>query len=122
MTSQKRMIYQMVMPDIAVGPGPTPLGSIEGRGVMVPAVDCPMPRHGNRSPLNVCFDCNKLKEVGAHYIDCEYQQSAQDKAEMQRRAGQPVEPPPQQQGPHPQPVPHPGVQPPVPPNVFNPKQ
>jgi len=114
------MIYQMSVPDIAVGPGPVPLGSIAGKGVLVPVVDCPMPRHGNRSPLAVCMDCAKLKEVGLHHIECEHQVTPQELAEMKRGTGAPPGPP-QQQGP-PQTAQHPGVQPPVPPsNVFTPK-
>jgi hypothetical protein len=78
-----------------------------------------MPRNGNRSPLSVCFDCAKLEEVGTHHITCGYEASPQDIAEMQRRMGQPPGPGPQQQG---QPSPHPGIQPPVPPNVYSPKK
>lgn len=120
MGSTRRMIYKLLMPDIAVGPGPSPLGSIEGRGVEIPAVDCPMPRNGNRSPLSVCMDCNKCGGIEVHSVLCDYVATAQDMAEMQRRMGQqgPSPPAPQPQ----QAQPHPGIQPPVPPNVFNPQK
>jgi len=120
MSSSKRMIYQMSVPDIAVGPGPVPLGSIAGKGVLVPVVDCPMPRHGNRSPLMVCMECAKLGDVGLHHIECGHQVTPQELAEMKRKTGMPPPGPPQGQ---PQGAgQHPGVQPPVPPsNVFTPK-
>lgn len=117
----RRMIYQYSVPDIAGSPQTGPLGSIVGRGVVVPVVDCPKAQFGLRSPLANCMDCRQCEEVELHFIECGYTPSQQEQAEIKRKAdamARGVETP--KAGA--ETVQHPGVAPPVPPNVYDPKK
>lgn len=120
--STRRMIYQYSVPDIAGAPQTGPLGTIAGRGVTVPVVDCPKAQFGLRSPLVNCLDCRQCEEVEPHFVECGYAPSQQEQAEIKRKAdamahGGAQTPPtpgvPQQ---------HQGVAMPVPPNVYDPKK
>ena len=115
------MIYQYSVPDIAGSPQTGPLGTIQGRGVLVPVVDCPKAQFGLRSPLLNCLDCRQCAKVELYYIDCEYTPSQQEQAEIKRKADAMA------RGAEPVPMPgvplqHPAVAPPVPPNVYDPKK
>lgn len=116
------MIYQYSVPDIAGTPQTGPLGTIGGRGVTVPVVDCPKAQFGLRSPLMNCLDCRQCDKVELYYIECGYTPSQQEQAEIKRRAdamargGEPPRPAPGT------PEPHPGIAAPVPPNVYDPKK
>jgi len=118
----RRMIYQYSVPDIAGAPQTGPLGTIAGRGVTVPVVDCPKAQFGLRSPLMNCLDCTKCGVISLHYIECDYQASQQEQAEIKRKAdamargGEQTAPTPGV------PIQHPGIAPPVPPNVYDPKK
>ena len=109
---QKRVIYYLQIGDVAHSPQ-GPMGTIMGRGCLVPAVDCPNPQFGFRSPLTNCANCVHLKDETAHFIVCEYQQSQQERDQMDRMMKGQAPPP--QAG-------HPTVMPPIPPGVHEPKK
>lgn len=120
--SSKRMIYEISVPDIAGGPQTGPLGTIAGRGVLAPVVDCPKAQFGLRSVLMNCLDCTKCLEIHTRYIVCDYQPSQQEMAEAKRKADTMARGGGPQPGVNPTAVDHPGIAPPVPPNVYDPKK
>lgn len=86
MNMVKRIIYEVMIPDIAMaGPNDPPLGTVIGRGVIFPAVNCPRVEHGDRSSIEYCALCDSCKEIQFRYIECEYQLSQQEKDEWGRR-------------------------------------
>ena len=118
----RRMIYQYSVPDIAGAPQTGPLGTIAGRGVTVPVVDCPKAQFGLRSPLLNCLDCRQCDKIELHHIECGYAPSQQEQAEIKRKADAMA-----RGGEQPAPTPgvpiqHPGIAPPVPVNVYDPKR
>lgn len=72
------MIFYIQVPDVANGKDNTgnvvPLGTIDGKGVIVPATSCPLHDGGDRTPISKCFSCMHYKTEHFHYIECEYQE------------------------------------------------
>lgn len=115
------MIYQYSVPDIAGAPQTGPLGTIAGRGVTVPVVDCPKAQFGLRSPILNCLDCRQCEKIELHHIECGYAPTQQEQAEIKRKADAVVHGG-EQVAPAQPVVQHQGVAMPVPPNVYDPKK
>jgi hypothetical protein len=107
-----RVIYFVQIGEMAQGPGGL-LGTISGRSALLPAIDCPDPGSGARTPLTRCATCTNMKGTNFPFLDCDYEQSQRDRDQLSRVRG--VRSPMEQVG-------HPGVQPPVPPGVHEPKK
>jgi|PlaIllAssembly_1097288.scaffolds.fasta_scaffold52000_2 hypothetical protein len=80
----KRVIYTVTIPELVMisqnePPVPT------HRSVTYPLVDCPMINRGDKSPVNVCGECSNCIDIKERYVECSYQQSNQEKDEMERR-------------------------------------
>ena len=81
----KRLIYYLTQPDIAWGnPQEGPMGTIAGRGVIRPVVNCLKPENGNRASLEVCYECDEFCAAAEHYVECGHQQSQQERDAIER--------------------------------------
>jgi hypothetical protein len=72
--SKLLMIFYTIIPDIAWGEEngeSRPMGTIEGKGCIVPAVSCQKNKNA-RNVLDVCFNCTEFEELKSNAIKCKY--------------------------------------------------
>lgn len=108
------MIYSFTIPEMRQD-RPDEFPSLTGRYITAPVVNCPIPSNGDRFVIEQCDVCQYKNEITAHFVDCKYAPSQQEKDEKERRrkgmgANKPASP---------VPMIDPGYQPK---NVFTPKK